>query len=247
MKKTFALVLSLLTLTACGGGGGSDRPVTVNSPTDGGNPVVNPNQQLDYDYYIFKDSLPLDYEEDKQASNYPQNRLNIMNLDGRNIEIVPPNVSGSVIETYEGSTGIRRTVGGNLSYARYGVISYEKEKKDYSFYQGIPSSSIPKSGTATYKGGAVAFRPSDRVVSKGTSSFEVDFKVKTVKGEIDTEKFGKVTLNGGIKEDWGGFGGGTFQGAFYGDNAAEMAGEFTRHDTSNPKNDIYGTFGAKKQ
>ncbi|MBQ9682248.1 MAG: transferrin-binding protein-like solute binding protein [Neisseriaceae bacterium] len=244
MKRTFALVatLSLLTLTACGGG--SDSPVAVNQPTNSGNPVVNPNQQLDYDYVVFKNGTNTNADHD---DGYPQNRLNIMNLDGRNIEILPPNVSGSIVETYEGSTGIRRTVGGNLSYARYGVISYEKEKKDYSFYQGIPSASIPKTGTATYKGGAVAFRPADRAVSKGTSSFNVDFAQKTVVGEIDTEKFGKVSLNGGIKEDWGGFGGGNFQGAFYGDNAAEMAGEFTRHDTSNPKNDIYGTFGAKKQ
>ncbi|MBO7380944.1 MAG: hypothetical protein J6U05_04640, partial [Neisseriaceae bacterium] len=110
----------------------------------------------------------------------------LLSIVPRNIEILPPNVSGSIVETYEGSTGIRRTVGGNLSYARYGIISYDKEKKDYVFFQGIPSVSIPKSGTATYKGYAVAIRPSDREISKGTSSFRVDFTNKTLTGEIKT-------------------------------------------------------------
>ncbi|MBR0129101.1 MAG: transferrin-binding protein-like solute binding protein, partial [Neisseriaceae bacterium] len=36
-------------------------------------------------------------------------------------------------------------------------------------------------------------------------------------------------------------------GEFAGTNAAEMAGEFSQRDANNHKNDIYGTFGAKKQ
>ena len=256
MKNTFALIaiFSALTLTACGGGGGSDSPVSVNQPTNGGNPVVNPNQPLNYDYAIFENGKRVDGPSwaDNAEPTYPQNRLNIMNLDGRNLEILPTGVTGSIVSLEDKSKGIRKTVGGNLSYARYGIISYDKEKKDYVFFQGIPSVSIPKSGTATYKGYAVAIRPSDREISKGTSSFSVDFANKTLTGEIKTEKFGDFVFNQGtidkddsfyIKDDKNLIG----YGEFAGTNAAEMAGEFSQRDASNPKNDIYGTFGAKKQ
>lgn len=258
MKNTFALItiLSALTLTACGGGG-SDSPVAVNQPTNSGNPVVNPNQQLVYDYLIYENGTEISVANGwANADPYPQNRLNIMNIDGRNIEIVPAGVSGAVLELEDKSKGIRKTVGGNLSYGRYGIISYDKENKDYEFFQGIPSISIPKAGTATYKGYAVAIRPYDRVISKGTSSFNVDFGKKTLSGEIKTEKFGNFKFDTGEikqyndfsfrntdvnKPDIGGI------GEFVGDNAAEMVGSFSHLDHNNPKNNISGTFGAKKQ
>lgn len=253
MKNTFALMatLSALTLTACGGGGGSDSPVSVNPQTNGGNNVV----PLSYDYAIFENGERVD--ENNSEPTYPQNRLNIMNLDGRNLEILPTGVTGSIVSLEDKSKGIRKTVGGNLSYARYGIISYDKEKKDYVFYQSIASetSIIPKTGTATYKGYAVAIRPSDREISKGTSSFNVDFDKKTLTGEIKTEKFGNFVFNQGeihkynnfsLKGDKNLLG----TGEFAGKNAEEITGYFSQKEdrSYNPsKNDIYGTFGAKKQ
>lgn len=260
--KLFTLTtFSLLVLTACGGGGSADNPnnspVVVNSPT---------KQQGTFDAQIFSNGVETFHEWGLSNSGNPLDLelgLNVLNLEGRQLEIIPTNISGSMIETTEGSTGIRRTVGGNLSYARYGVISLNNEKKDYVFFQGIQSSTIPTTGTATYKGYAVAYRPADRLVSKGTSSFEVNFANKTLTGEINTEKFGNFKFTDGeIHHKANNFKNGDFSfknlnatnaifgdGGFYGENAAEMAGSFVvrTQNSAISKNDIYGTFGAKKQ
>lgn len=243
--------LSVFALAACGGGG-SDSPVQTTQPTKQPNntkPTTHvADGKLDVEYEIYRNGREID--DDKAEDKYPQNRLNVMNLDGRNLVIIPDGLQSQGILRLEDST-IKRWVGGaDLSYARYGVISYLKENKDYIFVQGIESQEtkkwdMPNTNGVIYKGNAVAYRISDGALDKGTVEFTANFaaKNKNMNGSIKLEKFGTLTYNN-IKIDGNDFEGGAglrkIDGNFYGPQATEMAGEFEDKG-------IIGVFGAKKQ
>ena len=233
-------------LTACGGGGGDDG-VKVNPQTNGGDNVT---QELDIGYKIYSNGQRVDDDdEDNAADLHPQNRLNVMNLDGRNLVIIPNGVQSKGILRTEDSTMKRWVGGADLSYARYGVVSYVKENKDYLFFQGIETKEkdMPTDNGVKYSGNAVAYRIADRALDKGTVSFTADFKDRKMTGSINLEKFGTLKYDD-IKIDGNEFDGiqwnattaNTIEGSFYGKNAAEMAGGFDGQG-------IKGTFGAKKQ
>ena len=245
--------LSVFALAACGGGG-SDSPVQTTQPTKQPNntkpstPVAD--GKLDVEYEIYRNGREID--DDKAEDKYPQNRLNVMNLDGRNLVIIPDGVQSKGILRLEDRTMKRWVGGADLSYARYGVISYLKENKDYIFVQGIESQEtkkldMPNTNGVIYKGNAVAYRISDGTLDKGTVEFTANFaaKSKNMNGSINLEKFGTLTYNN-IKIDGNDFEGKSgarkIDGDFYGPKAAEMAGEFEAKDKG-----IIGVFGAKKQ
>ena len=244
-NRLILAILLTFALTACGGGGGDDG-VKVNPQTNGGDNVT---QELDVGYKIFSNGIEVDDEEEDNAGDlYPQNRLNVMNLDGRNLVIIPDGVQSQSILRTEDST-MRRWVGANLSYARYGVIAFDKEKKDYLFFQGIETKEkdMPTDNGVKYSGYAVAYRIADRALDKGTVSFTADFKDKKMTGSINLDNFGTLKYdNINIDEhecdgiQWDGKTTNKIQGSFYGEKAAEMAGGFDGQG-------IKGTFGAKKQ
>ena len=236
--------LSVFALAACGGGG-SDSPVQTTQPTKQPNntkPTTHvADGKLDVEYEIYRNGREID--DDKAEDKYPQNRLNVMNLDGRDLVIIPNKETGIVNRNANGVKGL--VGGGDLSYARYGVLSFN-DKKDYIFVQGIESQEtkkwdMPNTNNVTYTGNAVAYRISNGELDKGT----VKFKNPNMNGSINLEKFGTLTYNN-IKIVGNDFEGGAglrkIDGDFYGPKAAEMAGEFEAKDKG-----IIGVFGAKKQ
>ena len=273
MMRTFSTlsILALLTLTACGGGGDSEYGVSLNSSVNpyvsisvtnnGGNQNNTPNTsnhlpeqqgQTMYwrDYLVYENGKAVrspTYGQANAEDGYPQNDFRLMNLDGRQFQMIPTgNTDKTVIETNQ--NGVRSMIGANLSYARYGVVLYDNEKTDYVFYQGYATDAkqMPQTGSAKYTGYAIAYRESDRAISKGLSSFDVNFAAKTVKGTLTLDKFGthsvqaKIDGNEIVKVNNGGI----HSGYFYGKNAQEMAGDFyAKHQNK----EIYGNFGAKKK
>ena len=238
--------LLAIALTACGGGGGDDDGVKVNQPTNGGD---NATQELDIGYKIYSNGKRVDDEDDEHADEHPQNRLNVMNLDGRNLVIIPDNVKSQGVLRLEDSTTKRWVGGADLSYARYGVVSYIKENKDYLFFQGIQTKEkdMPTDNGVKYSGNAVAYRIADRALDKGTVEFTANFKDKKMSGSIKLDNFGTLKYDTiSIEENefhgsqWDGKTTNKIQGSFYGAKAAEMAGGFDGQG-------IKGTFGAKKQ
>ena len=256
--------LSVFALAACGGGG-SDSPVQTTQSTKQDNNVKpqqsqqqsqKPQQQqqqqqvkLDVEYEIYRNGKEIN-NDDAAEDKYPQNRLNVMNLDGRNLVIIPDGVQSKGILRLEDSTMKRWVGGADLSYARYGVISYLKENKDYIFVQGVESQEtkkwdMPNTNGVIYKGNAVAYHISDGALDKGTVTFTANFKNKNMSGSINLKQFGTLSFDN-IKIDGNDFEGGSgarkIEGDFYGAKAAEMAGEFEAKDKG-----IIGVFGAKKQ
>lgn len=252
--------LLALALTACGGGGGDDG-VQVNQAT-------KPNQST---------TVELRGEINIQAGgalkftnpkNDSMQTLNILDAHGENLIIVPDNNDGKIydgIEAYDSNTKVRRLVGANLSYARWGIISFTgKNKEDirtYRFFNGIPTvkSDLPK-GTAQYKGYAVASIHVPKAdtayiteTDTGTSLLNVDFSKKEVDLEITLKKNGKLTFDKATFTDMDGktyydnyrnnSGNNAFAGAFYGSQAAETAGLF---GITKDNKHIEGAFGAKK-
>lgn len=244
--------LSVFALAACGGGG-SDSPVQTTQSTKQPNntkpstPVAD--GKLDVEYDIYRNGREIKHD-DAAEDRYQQNRLNVMNLDGKNFTIIPNNEKGIVNRNANGVSGL--VGGGELSYARYGVLSFSNDKKDYIFVQGVESQEtkkwdMPNTNGVIYKGNAVAYHISDGALDKGTVTFTANFADKNpnMSGSINLEKFGILKYNN-IKIDGNDFEGGSgarkIEGDFYGAKAAEMAGEFEAKDKG-----IIGVFGAKKQ
>ena len=249
--KTLSAMITLGFLVACGGGGSDDPnrpPVKVVDHTNPNPPKPAPSAQQDVDpeYMIYQNGRRIDDDNDER---YRQTQLNVMNLDGRNLEIIPTGSIGSIVTTNEGSTGIKRTVGGaDLQYARFGVISYTQEGKDYIFHQGVETAErdMPRVGTANYTGNAVGYRTADGFVETGTANFTANFVTKKMtKADINFKTLGQFSLkNARIDDDEfeGRNGSLKMEGNFYGQKAAELAGKFS--DTSKG---VVGVFGAKKQ
>ncbi|MBP3220815.1 MAG: transferrin-binding protein-like solute binding protein [Neisseriaceae bacterium] len=178
-----------------------------------------------------------------------------------------------VVNQYE---GMDVHYGADTAYARYGMFNlpvwvyggdYESNmSEDYAlFYQGNPTSlddmkKLEKQAdNVTYKGQAFSIREGKYGVSNlspfayGTSQFTVNFKDKTLKGDVnqwyDSENkvadIKPVNIDAKIRANT--FAGtanktGTVEGKFYGPNAANLAGSF--NDKSQK---LRGVFGAVKK
>ena len=172
---------------------------------------------------------------------------------------------------YGQTKGVRGT-----AYARYGLRQISLFNDDTGkffgeqnslFYTGQPTTDMPKTGTATYLGNAVAYdmvHYNDQITQlykengqmtfapyTGRSEFQVDFTNKKLTGSLNNlnrdEMPAKkaVSIDATIKAN-------TFQGTanktgyaegkFYGPKAQNLAGAF--HDKSQ---NLHGVFGANKQ
>lgn len=140
----------------------------------------------------------------------------------------------------------------NLNHVSYGLVddyAQGSSRTEYAYYQGERTVNMPTSGTAIYRGGLALTCNGCGSIGKhyhaGTSSFKVDFGAKTVTGSLSAlnktlEVKGDIkgsTFDGKHKNT-------TITGAFFGDNAQEMAGLFY-HENGNLE--AGGAFGATKQ
>lgn len=132
--------------------------------------------------------------------------------------------------------------------SRFGVHQFYDNKRPQFFYQGMqtPSNAMPISGVAQYQGGAVMVQDG-RTQTNLTSQFTVDFGNKSLGGGIFRDGNKVVDIQAVIH-------GNAFstkpntsvetQGAFFGEQAEELAGVF--RESTQDKADKIGAFGAKR-
>lgn len=140
----------------------------------------------------------------------------------------------------------------NLNHVSYGLIDdYARSRMEYAYYQGNRMVDMPKSGVAKYEGGLVV-SCNDELVCRneyhsGKSSFEVNFGEKSLTGSLSAlgttlQVAGEIqgsTFSGNHQDT-------KISGAFFGDNAQEMAGVFY-HENAKTGLEAGGAFGATKQ
>lgn len=146
-----------------------------------------------------------------------------------------------------------------LKHVVYGwVDKYEglPGNQRYGFVQGVESKSVPQKGKFNYFGGAFLTADVGQKLYQEIGSFldthvsyvdiDVDFDTKKLNGRVATLLHGDIALQADIKGSKfeGAHANGTVtKGAFYGPNAAELAGTFV--NVKNPNNAYAGVFGAE--
>ncbi|UNU72926.1 transferrin-binding protein-like solute binding protein [Moraxella nasovis] len=158
--------------------------------------------------------------------------INNLVIDGKSFPIAFSGINAGGFTNINGDI----TSGNHVSHVKYGVKNDSGKK--YYFYQGQRTTNMPTTGIATYKGRAVVGNGSD-----GTSNFTVNFADKTLAGVITDKSLtgGSLALSANIKGNTfaGNKNGVQTEGAFFGDNAAELAGIYQGKGA-------IGAFGAKK-
>ena len=109
-------------------------------------------------------------------------QFNKITVNGSEMDIFPNGVyagkafidNNSDYQIVVGGNGLPSGVGNRgTAYARYG-FAYDKVANVVTvFYQGVPTSTMPTTGSATYKGHAVAYLPEQSLYDIGDSSFNV--------------------------------------------------------------------------
>ena len=238
ISKLSLIVLTSLTVAACGSGG------------NGGNPSPGQPQQ------------PQPQQPQPQPQPQPHNATGaalavsvsdhgeqvIKNLAITDSNLTELNVDGQKINLT--SELDKLVCCSDHSDSRFGVIS-GNNNTDYVFYNGNPTKEMPIIGTAEYLGGVVLLGASESVET-GKALFKVNFENKTLTGTFNVPRFA-ITVDGQIKNN--SFTGtatpkdsavlpgiAKVEGKFYGDQAKEMGGLFTTDDGT-----WGGSFGAQKQ
>ncbi len=154
--------------------------------------------------------------------------LNSITINNKTITLVPPSgISGGNFVNING----RIFSGTKYKESKFGV----NNTATFDLYsQGYATKSMPKTGTAEYKGGAAGiFTYEDKPFSTtGDSSFTVDFGKGTVKGKLNNWGINKQYPEHNLMTDIdidAKISGNTFssdktKGGFYGNDAQEMGG-----------------------
>lgn len=265
LKKMFVLAVSATVLAACGGGGGSspntDVTDTVKKTPEPPLSKVGGAAMTGTAIFLTPlSSIPV-RSEGGRIEIEREGSIDVLDVDGKKITLIPKGVRAGGFHREETDETIK-AVGANLEYARYGWYSApltDKSYRGYLFYQGhiTPEAAVPVSGTARYEGLALVSavdrftKDSKFFLKQGTSSFDVDFGAKTVKGDIrlSDSKYNHIPLQGNIAQSGNLFGAFSddmrLEGAFFGPQANEMAGVFSYHPDRTTN--LSGTFGAKKK
>ncbi|QIM63570.1 hypothetical protein A1D29_09860 [Pasteurellaceae bacterium Orientalotternb1] len=259
MKHLSKLVLSVLTvfsLTACGGGGGDSG--TGNNSSAALPDIIQVLNNSTGRAVVFTNNGAT-----RQSLVTNTDFRNYIEVDGQKIRIFPQAGASDVIN---GVTWVSEVRMANRYYeaeyhccsefdsAVFGVVEEGPYKNTYLYYNGLPSQSIPTSGQAQYKGSFVlsadnpAFEKADYYL--GAAMFSVDFGAKKLNGELTHVGFQPIKLSAVISGN--SFAGSAespqlptqaaLEGKFYGENAKQLAGFF--EDT---KDTWGGAFGAAKQ
>lgn len=265
LKEMCLLGISAAVLAACGGGGGSSPDVSATdtvkkNPEPALTKVAGVAVTGTATYLTPLSSIPIKTEGGRIEINR-EGSINVLEVDGKKITLIPQGVRSGGFHREETNT-TTKAVGANLEYARYGWYSApltDKSYRAYLFYQGhiTPEANIPVSGTARYEGLALVSavdrltRNGDFFLKQGSSSFDVDFGAKTVKGDIrlSDSKYSRIPLQGNISQSGNQFGAITnemrLEGIFLGPQANEMAGAFSYNPDL--RTSLIGTFGAKQK
>ncbi|EGY51505.1 hypothetical protein HMPREF9371_2230 [Neisseria shayeganii 871] len=170
--------------------------------------------------------------------------LNEITLNGKTIQILPnglpaeKNIAISPREDGDTSPEIS-----NLTYTVWGGLRQDEggQAKLYLFAHGQATERMPMTGTAQYKGNHWIY---DITLDDwgGNAEFAVNFGDKTLDGTLQTSKKPihlKATISGNTFS--GEHNGVHTNGGFYGPDAAELSGVYSKPDQ------FSGAFGAEKQ
>ena len=168
--------------------------------------------------------------------------------DDAHIDLSKEKKGSVVINTPNG-----RLHGYNQYASFYGVWVDDNKAKRELRYRGDKTVNVPQSGKAVYHGNAVRWDTvKDQVLNNGESTLNVDFGERTVDGKIIFKGFRRdITLEEGAlrgAEYKGtasvvGDSKGRYEGALYGENAQETAGQVVFPDDSS----LNTSFGGKRE
>ena len=195
--------------------------------------------------------LHLPYEEKEIQAKFKTGDIDVSSeLDTLRIgnQTIPlyPNTTGGFVQLEGKNTKV--LIGKHLANARYGwVAKTEGLPADsmYFFAQGKPSPAL-SAGKFSYTGHSVfSHQDLDGKMLTGTSRFDVDFGSKKLEGTISAGKYSvpvaaTIQSNGNFAGEKNGV---ISKGAFYGKDAAELAGTFYQNKNSK-LGDFIGAFGA---
>ena len=271
MKNTilkFGLTaLAALTLAACGSSGSGDAGSGSQAPTKdkqaaqttqsakkqknlGGSASTSSNNKTGGAIVIDSDN-----KGNVTAKTVALTSANLykINVDGKDIPIgFGPGISArgwtqATAKTINGMklNGKLEVCCGSYSNVRFGAIeSQDPSQDDILFYNGYPTTSMPSSGVASYRGDSIISADTDKLPDedylKGSSSFTADFGNKKLTGTLSTHNKDVVKIDANISGN--GFSGtaksdllnsqGKAEGKFYGENAKELGGSANANDNS---------------
>ena len=270
MKNTilkFSLTaLSALTLAACGSSGGGDAGSSSQAPTkdkqaaqttqpakkqnNSSNPASTSSNNKTGGVIVVDDEGGRVVTKNIALTSP---NLYKINVDGKDIPIgFGPGISSgdwtvSKAQTINGMklNGKLEVCCGSYSNVRFGAIeSQDPSQDDILFYNGYPTTSMPSSGVASYRGDSIISADTDKLPDedylKGSSSFTADFGNKKLTGTLSTHNKDVVKIDANISGN--GFSGtaksdllnsqGKAEGKFYGENAKELGGSANANDNS---------------
>ena len=280
MKNTilkFSLTaLAALTLVACGSSGGGDAGSSSQAPTkdkQAAQTTQSAKKQNNSSNSASTSSnnktggaivVDSDTKGNVTAKTVALTSANLykINVDGKDIPIgFGPGIGSGGWSVFKAQTingmklnGKLEVCCGSYSNVRFGAIeSQDPSQDDILFYNGYPTTSMPSSGVASYKGDSIISADTDKLPDedylKGSSSFTADFGNKKLTGTLSTHNKDVVKIDANISGN--GFSGtaksdllnsqGKAEGKFYGENAKELGGSAKANDNS-----WVASFAAKK-
>lgn len=266
--------LAALTLAACGSSGGGDAGSSSQAPTKDkqSTQTTQPSKKQSQPVKKQKNSsnsastslnnktggaivVDSDNRGKVTAKTVALTSANLykINVDGKDIPIgFGPGISArgwtqATAKTINGMklNGKLEVCCGSYSNVRFGAIeSQDPSQDDILFYNGYPTTSMPSSGVASYRGDSIISADTDKLPDedylKGSSSFTADFGNKKLTGTLSTHNKDVVKIDANISGN--GFSGtaksellnsqGKAEGKFYGENAKELGGSAKANDNS---------------
>ncbi|RRD90346.1 transferrin-binding protein-like solute binding protein [Conchiformibius steedae] len=259
--KSLALIATGIALAACGSSGSSGigghhssgnggnltkSEIKINSSGSAGSYLTEHNHAITTGLF----------------ANGDYDKMQVLRVNGQDIQMVPANIAPT--RTHHNSIDEWRTdnissmISTDLMHARYGTIKVpELLNQPYIFAQGNLSDALPThANPVTYQGRAIYIDlkgnddKKENFDNVGTSQFTVHFDKKTVDGTLKFDSKPDIFLHGKIDGSHfnGKMGNVITRGAFYGKDAAELAGTFHQEGKGNKEvGDFAGAFGAKQQ
>ena len=266
--------LAALTLAACGSSGGGDAGSSSQAPTKDKQSAQTTQSSKKQSQPVKKQknssnsastslnnktggSIVIDSDNKGKvtAKTVALTSANLykINVDGKDIPIgFGPGISArgwtqATAKTINGMklNGKLEVCCGSYSNVRFGAIeSQDPSQDDILFYNGYPTTSMPSSGVASYRGDSIISADTDKLPDedylKGSSSFTADFGNKKLTGTLSTHNKDVVKIDANISGN--GFSGtaksellnsqGKAEGKFYGENAKELGGSAKANDNS---------------
>lgn len=258
MKKLVTLALTTLScvvLSACSGGSGgkgsSTTPVATTATatqTSAANTIgipQIPTSPTGTAFYLIR----ISNSAEVVGTDLTHSDLTSITVDGQQLVYVLPGVNAGTWATI----GDNITCCGKFTDVRFGHV--DGRQREYFFYNGNPTKTMPTSGTANYTGYSLITINDDLYPQfenkvdfiRGTTELKADFSGKKLTGSLTYNGVQPVNINATINGNSfnGKANSGTFRtaagvdGKFYGDNAKELGGFF-----SDSQGDWAGAFGA---